>query len=195
MARSWAQLGYDVLRVDLSGIGDSPVAPGAPENVTYPPGGLDDLDQAIRATGSDRIVLAGLCSGGDYAFQLGGRDPRVIGAWMLNPRTFCVLDLAAVESGDGSPPTTAVGDVPRHLREMADKGVDTLLVVSTADPGVAYVDTHAGPAMRALRETAGFQRVDIPGADHTFTPVTIQDKVSDLLTRHLLERYPGEPSV
>ena len=30
MARRWASLGFDVLRVDLSGIGDSPAAPGAP---------------------------------------------------------------------------------------------------------------------------------------------------------------------
>lgn len=192
MARSWARLGFDVLRVDLSGIGDSPVAPGATENVTYPPDGLDDLDQAIRATGSDRVVLAGLCSGGDYAFQLGGRDPRVVGSWMLNPRTFCVLDLAAVESGDGTPPTTSVSEVPRHLREMAEKGLDALLVVSVADPGVAYVDLHAGKEMHALGEVAGFQRVDIAGADHTFTPVTTQQRVSELLTRHLLERYPGD---
>ena len=188
MARRWAALGYDVLRVDLSGIGDSPVAPGASENVTYPPGGLEDLDEAMRALGSDRVVLAGLCSGGDYAFQLGGRDPRVVGAWMLNPRTFCVLDLAAVESGDGAPPTSSVADVPRHLREMADNGVDALLVVSVADPGVSYVDTHAGGEMRALTGVAGFRRVDIERADHTFTPVTTQDHVSDVLTQHLLAR-------
>jgi len=191
MARRWAQLGFDVLRVDLSGIGDSPAAPGAPENVTYPPRGLDDLDQAIQATGADRIILAGLCSGGDYAFQLGGRDPRVVGAWMLNPRTFCVLDLAAVESGDGAPPATSVSEVPRHLREMADGGVDALLVVSVGDPGVAYVDAHAGEQMRALSGVAGFRRVDIAGADHTFTPVTTQERVSDLLTQHLVGHYAG----
>ena len=189
MARQWASLGYDVLRVDLSGIGDSPVAPGASENVTYPPGGLDDLEQAMLALGSERIVLAGLCSGGDYAFQMGGRDRRVVGAWMLNPRTFGVLDLAAVETGDGSPPATPVSQVPRNLRGMAEAGVDALLVVSIADPGTAYVDAHAGDEMRALSGVAGFQRIDIDGADHTFTPVATQRRVSDVLTRHLASRF------
>lgn len=189
MARRWASMGVDVLRVDLSGIGDSPVAPGAPENVTYPPGGRDDLDQAMRALGQDRVVLAGLCSGGDYAYQLGGVDQRVVGAWMLNPRTFLVLDLAAVESGDGAPPKGDVGEVPRHLRQMADAGVDALLVVSVGDPGVTYADTHASDAMRALAGVERFQRVDIEGADHTFTPVTTQDRVMDVLTRHLAAKY------
>jgi hypothetical protein len=72
---------------------------------------------------------------------------------------------------------------------MAENGVDALLVVSIADPGVAYVDAHAGDAMRALYEVRGFQRIDISGADHTFTPVMSQRKVSEALTRHLTARF------
>ena len=187
MARRWAQLGFDVLRIDLSGIGDSPVAPGEKENLTYPPSALDDLREAAQALGRERVIIAGLCSGGDYAFQLGARDPSVVGAWLLNPRTFCVLDLAAVESG--APPATAVEDVPRALRKMTARGVDTVLVVSRNDPGVAYVDAHAGEPMRALAGVSGFQRFDLDGADHSFTPVTTQQRVSDLLTEHLAARY------
>lgn len=183
MARRWAELGFDVLRVDLSGIGDSPAAPEQRENVNYPPDGLDDLGEAMRALGSGPIIVAGLCSGGDYAFQLGAHDRSVVGAWLLNPRTFCVLALAAVESG--APPTSPVDDVPRALRAMADRGVDTLLVVSRNDPGVAYVDAHAAEEMRALEGRVGFQRVDLDGADHSFTPVALQRRVSDLLTEHL----------
>jgi alpha-beta hydrolase superfamily lysophospholipase len=183
MARRWAELGFDVIRVDLSGIGDSPAAPSQLENVNYPPSGLEDLGEAMATLGSGPVIVAGLCSGGDYAFQLGARDPRVVGAWLLNPRTFCVLALAAVESG--APPTTAVDEVPRTLRGMADRGVDTLLVVSRNDPGVAYVDAHAAAEMRALEGVPRFRRVDIDGADHSFTPVALQEDVSDLLTHHL----------
>jgi dienelactone hydrolase len=189
MSRRWADLGFDVLRVDLSGIGDSPVAPGGVENLPYPPSGLDDLFQAIRALDKERVIIAGLCSGGDYAFQLGALEPRIVGAWMLNPRTFCVLDLAAVESSDGAPPTTSVEDVPQRLEEMAKRGVDTFLLVSRNDPGVAYVDVHAPEAMRALAHVTGFRRVDLDGTDHTFTPVGTQEAVSDLLTEHLTSRY------
>jgi alpha-beta hydrolase superfamily lysophospholipase len=191
MARRWATLGFDVLRVDLSGIGDSPVAAGTPENLTYPSAGMDDLLQAISALGDHRAIVVGLCSGGDYAFQLGARSSKIAGAWMLNPRTFCVLDLAQVESSDGSPPTTSVEEVPRMLRAMAERGVDALLVVSRSDPGVAYVDVHATDAMQGLESAAGFERVDLDGSDHTFTPVGTQERVSDLLTEHLTTRYGG----
>jgi hypothetical protein len=103
----------------------------------------------------------------------------------MNPRTFCVLDLAAVESG--APPAFSVDDVPRSLREMADRGVDTFLLVSRNDPGVAYVDAHAAGEMRALGAVAGFERVDLDGSDHSFTPVAAQKRVSDLLTEHLVK--------
>ena len=162
MARRWASLGFDVLRIDLAGIGDSPVVPGAAENVTYPDSGMSDLEEAIRATGSERAIVAGLCSGGDYAFQLGSTGTKLAGSWILNPRTFGVLDLTAVESG--TPPTTkSVADVPGALRTMASHGVDTTLVVSRGDPGVAYVDAHAGDAMRALSALDGFVRFDSRG--------------------------------
>lgn len=191
MARRWAALGFDVLRCDLSGIGDSPSVPGERENLTYPPSALDDLREATCALGGSRVIIAGLCSGGDYAFQMGARDPSVAGAWLLNPRTFCVLDLAAVESG--VPPASSVDEVPRALRKMADRGVDTLLVVSRNDPGVAYVDSHAGAEMRALTGMLGFQRVDLDGSDHSFTPVAAQERVSDVLTEHLSARGDSSP--
>jgi alpha-beta hydrolase superfamily lysophospholipase len=192
MARRWSALGFDVLRVDLSGIGDSPAAPDTAENVTYPASGLDDLAEAIDALGvggDERVVIAGLCSGGDYAFQLGARDRRVASAVIMNPRTFCMLDLKAVESSSTEPPAPTVASVPATLRSMVDATVDTLLVVSIRDPGIAYVDAHYAGEMQALGSAAGFVRIDVPGADHTFTPVSSQDRVLEAVTAHLERRY------
>jgi alpha-beta hydrolase superfamily lysophospholipase len=189
MARRWASLGFDVLRVDLSGIGDSPAAPGAADSVTYPARAFEDIAEAIGALGAPRVIVAGHCSGGDYAFQMGARDPHVAGVFILNPRTFCVLELSAVEGGEGAPVTDTVEDVPRALRTMAERGVDTFLLVSPNDPGVAYVDAHAAEAMRALGGVRGFRRIDVPSTDHAFTPVDAQGRVSDALTEHLLAHY------
>ena len=151
------------------------------------------MDVLARRPASQRFVLAGLCSGGDIAFQLGLKDPRVAGVVMMNPRTFCVHDLGwsrrtrgaryyqdsllkertwlklllrgevdvaraarmvapkvkgqvvsrakrAVSSLLGAGVTTAHGehaenDVPRCLRLMAERGVDTFLVVHGARSG------------------------------------------------------------
>jgi alpha-beta hydrolase superfamily lysophospholipase len=102
LARHWAELGFTVLRVDLSGIGDSPVPEGQTENLTYPRDGLDDaraaMDFLTQTTTARKFIVAGLCSGGDIAFQLGFKEPRVASAIMINPRTFCVNDLSMVDS-------------------------------------------------------------------------------------------------
>jgi hypothetical protein len=47
LARRWASLGFPVLRVDLSGIGDSPAADDGIENVTYPRDGYEDIGEAL----------------------------------------------------------------------------------------------------------------------------------------------------
>jgi len=102
MARKWAALGFHVLRVDLSGIGDSPVPEGSAENLTYPRDALEEaraaMDFLTDTTTSGKFIVAGLCSGGDIAFQLGFKEPRVASAIMMNPRTFLVNDLSMVDS-------------------------------------------------------------------------------------------------
>ena len=122
MARKWAALGFHVLRVDLSGIGDSPVPEGYPENLTYPRDGLEDARAAMdflkETTTSGKFIVAGLCSGGDIAFQLGFKEPRVASAIMMNPRTFLVNDLSMVDSYERarwSQQTVARGDSWKDL--------------------------------------------------------------------------------
>jgi pimeloyl-ACP methyl ester carboxylesterase len=252
LARRWAELGFKVLRVDLSGIGDSPVPPGCKENLTYPRDGIDDIRAAMdfltETTKVQRFIVTGLCSGGDLAFQMGVKEPRVAGSIMINPRTFLVNDLSMVDTyeqarwhqgslanreswlkllrGDVNVAralrlvapkvkdlvvkratravTTILGtatggpggvqgrretDVPACLRFMADKGVDTFLLVSEHDPGVDYVDANYGRTMRELVTLHGFRRVDIPGTDHTFTAQWAQARVAETITEHLRRRY------
>ncbi len=92
MARRWADLGYPVLRMDLSGIGDSPVPEGCVENLPYPRDAILDAQAAMTALAehgiASKFILTGLCSGADIAFRTGVIDPRVVGAWMINPQAF-----------------------------------------------------------------------------------------------------------
>lgn len=251
LARGWAALGFQVLRIDLSGIGDSPAADGCVENLTYPRDAQSDVQAAMdflaQTADAQKFILMGHCSGGDITFQIGFKHPLVASAVMINPRTFCVNDLTMVDSyqqarsyqgsllqtdaikkllrgdaditraarivapkvadqvvsrakravssllgrheEDAAVAEPSENDVPRCLRLMAERGVDTFLVVTEHDPGVDYVDSKYGGEMRALTSVPGFQRVDVKGTDHTFTARWAQDQVAATITAHLKQRY------
>ncbi|RYG37876.1 MAG: alpha/beta fold hydrolase [Burkholderiales bacterium] len=85
LARELAELGHVVLRLDQSGLGDS--AP-RPDVVDPLHAGLADISDAIDwlvAKGSKSVVLLGLCSGADFTIAYAGRDPRVVGAVLMDP--------------------------------------------------------------------------------------------------------------
>lgn len=87
MARHWGRLGISTLRVDLSGLGDSPVRPGQEEDVVYPPEFFDDLQDISRAVSPEdpsAIVLVGLCSGGYHSVE-GGITMGARGVCLVNP--------------------------------------------------------------------------------------------------------------
>ena len=87
LARSWSSEGLRCLRLDLSGLGDSPTRPQRTENVEFPADGLDDLRDVRGAVvdefGSE-VVLVGLCSGGYHAIE-GALDEPVASICVINP--------------------------------------------------------------------------------------------------------------
>ena len=87
LARLWSSEGMRCLRVDLSGLGDSPTRPHRTDNVEFPADGLDDLRdvRSVVATefGPD-IVLVGLCSGGYHAVEAALDEP-VASVCVINP--------------------------------------------------------------------------------------------------------------
>ena len=92
MARQVAALGYYCLRFDVGGLGDSKIAPGAPERRMYSKDSVGDVKAAMTLLGEThhvrRFVLVGLCSGAYLAFHTCVEDPRVVGQVLLNPQTF-----------------------------------------------------------------------------------------------------------
>ncbi len=91
-ARRWAARGVASLRIDLEGIGDSDGDETRYRHVSqfYVRDELgDQIERAIDAFVArgfgPRIVVAGLCAGGYWAFQAAARDERVTAAFMVNP--------------------------------------------------------------------------------------------------------------
>ncbi len=87
LARKWAAAGLRVVRLDISGVGESPVRYGQPEFVTYPPEAFDDVAEVAIALSPDdpsNVVLMGLCSSAYQAIE-GALSLRPRGVVALNP--------------------------------------------------------------------------------------------------------------
>ena len=90
LARRLAAAGYASLRMDLTGMGDSPAGDNPrhphydPERIAEGVAGLD----ALAATGFDKAVAFGLCSGAHTALQVTLADDRVVGNVVVNLQKF-----------------------------------------------------------------------------------------------------------
>lgn len=86
MARALATAGFDVLRVDLSGLGDSEPRP---DSLSPLDAALADIREVLDTLQASRqvqqVVLMGLCSGADHSVIYAGTDPRVAGVVLLDP--------------------------------------------------------------------------------------------------------------
>ena len=73
LARRWAQRGYYVLRMDLSGLGESRARSGRDDNNVFPPEAIEDMRAAIdfmsRRYGAREVTLSGLCSGAYHSLR------------------------------------------------------------------------------------------------------------------------------
>ena len=121
-ARSWAGSGMRALRVDLSGIGDSPVRAGQSEFVARPPEHLDDVIDVARAVSprdASDVVLVGLCSGACQALDSAfGVRPR--GVIAVNP----VLSIQPLKVEAGAPDPRRRVTLPStaHLEAFLKEG-------------------------------------------------------------------------
>jgi pimeloyl-ACP methyl ester carboxylesterase len=92
LARHWARRGYLVIRMDLSGLGDSATRPGRPDNEVFPPAALDDIRSAIEFVktgyGIDKVTLCGFCSGAYHALRAAAAQLPVSCLLLVNPEHF-----------------------------------------------------------------------------------------------------------
>lgn len=91
-ARRWAADGLRVVRFDLGGIGDSLAAPGRPDNETYSPRAVPDVQllmrELARTHGIERFVLCGVCSGAYVSFRTALEPGPLAGVIPINPQIF-----------------------------------------------------------------------------------------------------------
>jgi alpha-beta hydrolase superfamily lysophospholipase len=92
LAREWAKRGYVVMRMDLSGLGDSAAQPGKPRNELFPSVAVDDIRVAVdymrNRYGLREVTLGGMCSGASHAVRAGMEGVRVDRVLAINPLIF-----------------------------------------------------------------------------------------------------------
>ncbi|WIG56962.1 MAG: hypothetical protein OJF61_002750 [Rhodanobacteraceae bacterium] len=99
-SRRMAASGMQVLRMDLTGIGDSPARAGAIENATYGVDGVKDIGVCVewlRGRGARELIIGGMCSGASHALRAALAGQAVDAAYLVNCGVF--LPRPGFESG------------------------------------------------------------------------------------------------
>lgn len=90
ISRHLASLGYNTIRFDFAGIGDSPSRADA--TVSEPQKTIEQLQEVFSFVEKQGIasefLVGGLCSAADGAFHIGVVDKRVIGIFQIDPYLF-----------------------------------------------------------------------------------------------------------
>jgi alpha-beta hydrolase superfamily lysophospholipase len=86
-ARRWAAAGYRVVRIDQSGVGDSPTRPGSADDRAFAPEWIDDMRHVVTELAADgaQVGIVGLCSGSYSAFEVAMWE-HVDAVFAINPR-------------------------------------------------------------------------------------------------------------
>jgi len=153
LATRLAEKGHTVLRMDVSGICESPPAEGAAPNEPHAASLLDDVRAAVEvllaSTGHDTVGLLGLCSGAYATFQTALADPRVISATLLNPEVF------HLRGGSTRFSETEQSNAAKHYRQsLTDPAAWKKLLSGKANLRyiVGFVGARVGTALAARRD-------------------------------------------
>ena len=173
LGRRWAAAGVRCLRMDLGGVGESPLVGPPGELSSYPPTGLGDVAEGVHMMAPDdprEVVLLGLCSGA-YHSLLAAPSTHVGGVAVLNPLRLpsalvqqpgSMGDLIAGApmgnwSGGSDEPPVAARPKRRFLGSLRDSGA--LKPISRHIPDrvwwAANTLSHASRPVDALQRVVG----------------------------------------
>jgi pimeloyl-ACP methyl ester carboxylesterase len=92
LARRWARNGYVVLRLDLSGLGDSSTAADCRDDDVFPSTAVDEIRIAIDFLrshyGVNDMTIGGVCSGAYHALRAAAAKLPVNQILMINPQNY-----------------------------------------------------------------------------------------------------------
>jgi pimeloyl-ACP methyl ester carboxylesterase len=162
-SRTLAAAGSTVLRLDLSGVGNSGTWPGKPSFHNYGPETFDDVALGIaslRSMGHSKIVIVGLCASA-YSALGTAVQPGVVGIVSLSPQFYrCGTPGSMAEAEDTNFNRHRISQLDQKLN-LRRKGAAIEELVGKRHQSIAWIDawmaqgTHVrlvfGPDDRGLR--------------------------------------------
>lgn len=217
LARRLAGVGIRCVRVDLSGLGDSPARPGRPEGVIRAPEAFDDVAEVVEAVGGPRAtVLVGLCSGAYQALEsaleltplgvvginplLRFTPPEIASGEPLSPRRrLCeprAMWVADARRAVPEPVGRMMASTRRMLaRARPPRGTRTTWARALASAGVGVYCVCGDDEARQLLDagfTADHMRLDVlPGLDHGLTVASHREIVLERVSQALQSMVAG----
>jgi pimeloyl-ACP methyl ester carboxylesterase len=165
LARRLAARGDLVVRVDLSGIGDSSVRRGGDENIVYSDCAIADVGAVVawaRRQGAQHVSVAGLCSGAYHALKAAVAGQPIDTVVAINPLTFfwkpgMPLDFAAFR---------VTRDAQRYGKSMRSAESWKKLFSGKVDVGrVARVIAERARSIAEHRGREALRRLRVPLRD------------------------------
>ena len=191
-SRSLAALGHTVLRLDLSGVGNSGSWPNKPAFHTYGPETFDDVAlgiETLKQMGHEKVVVAGLCAS---AFSALGTTihPSVVGIVSMSPQFYrCGTPASMSEAEDPNINRHRISKIDQKLNlrrkgaaveEMVGKrhlsiswidawiaqGTQVRLVFGPDDRGLRFLQWRTPRSLKRLAKSDKFALQIHPGLDH-----------------------------
>lgn len=204
-ARELAVRGHRCVRVDFRGWGESPddgCAPGRPYDA-HCEEDVIAIVRALRALGSEQIVLVGLCASAWIALRVILREP-VAGVIALNPQLYwqrgdpveATMDETRLrrtaerkrEQLGGRyglwSSLDALGVRPwaaRWLDELDAAETPVVLAFAEGDDGIEYLRNRLSRRLRLVLRSGGVRVIEMPGIDHSMHRVWLRPSIVNTL--------------
>jgi len=214
LAREWGGLGIRSVRIDASGIGDSPLRPGQTERICYPPEIFDDLAAVTGELSDDprNVILIGVCSGAFHAIDC-GVDLGVLGICAINPALSpfprhirrpglhtpprMVNLLASIHPRLSKAASLSIAQIaPRKsaagpLFLLQSGGTASLVVCGDHEARQFQRLIHWNRTLRTLSSTGGFRFEQINGLQHSVLNLHQRELTTSLLTEFVVSLSPA----
>lgn len=183
LARALAELGYETLRFDMSGLGDSPERddgiPWTASSVAEIREAIDLLDGAARP-----IVGYGNCGGAAKAFWTACVDARLRGLFLTNPPPH------PAEGGPDQVAVEAAQQIVESLRAFFARGGRAAFVHAEGDSGRDYWDRRLAERLSPFLAAHALDLFVVPRSNHTFATAEARRRVIACLTDWMLATFP-----